>query len=337
MLLSLIIPFFNAEKNSKRLFNTLESIQQDDIEFVLINDGSTDNTQCLLKDFKDGLPNSNIVLINQTNKGPGGARNSGLKVAKGNYVWFVDCDDDIRVEAMKFLREKLNSGYDFIDFNVQSEKGVVNSMGIDVGEYHDLEQIPTLLLSNFGCIWSKIIRREFLQDNKIYYPEYCLYEDNPLRFIYPFFVKSFLKTDVVGYVHQLDFESITRSKPNLRTLDRLYTASYGLQEAIKSAKTRKEIDILEEKFIEKFLIETVMKFLTKTPSKGWVVVWRVMSHYRNVAAVANIKLDPIEAIKATHYKASTKANFILHWKLSYSIITDQTSYFSTIRKKAWNL
>lgn len=200
MLLSLIIPFFNSENKSQRLLKTLAGLKQKDIEFILINDGSTDNTYRMLQELKTSLPKSNVTLIDQDNQGPEGARNSGLEVAKGKYVWFVDSDDDITPESIDVIRENADNNYDFIDFNIQSSKELINCMGLEAGEYTVTEDSRAELIYNFGRISSKAVRRKFLLDNNILYPEYCLYKDNPLGFVYPLLVQSFLKTEVVGYL-----------------------------------------------------------------------------------------------------------------------------------------
>ena len=154
MLLSIITPFFNAEQNSKRLLKTLSVIDQTDVEIILINDGSTDSTYSMLKDFKSSASSDNVTVIDQDNKGPGGARNSGLDIATGEYVWFVDCDDDIRLQAIDTVREVRDKSYDFIDFNIENKTGTVNSMKIDAGEYNNdnTPELSILLLNSFGRI-----------------------------------------------------------------------------------------------------------------------------------------------------------------------------------------
>lgn len=333
MLLSFIVPFFNSKKKSKRLLKTLSSIDQDDIEIILIDDGSTDNTYKMLMDFKINAINENIEVIEQENKGPGGARNAGLTRAKGKYVWFVDSDDDIRIEAIEFLKEISDKNYDFIDFNIQSGSEVINSMDINPGEYSDAENYRIVLLNHFGRISSKAIRREFLIENNIFYPEYCLYEDNPLTYIYPFLVKSFLKTEVVGYIHHLEFESITRSQPSLRTLDRLYTSIYGFKKGLELAQNNVEVDILKEKFIKHYLIMTTINLQSIKPSKNWVVTWKVMKEYRKLNKKLDINLNPFCFLEGGY---KFKLYFTFHWAISFLITTDQTEYFNNIRKKAWN-
>lgn len=109
MLLSFIVPFFNSEKKSKRLLTTLSNIDQDDVEIILIDDGSTDDTYKTLSDFKMNASNKNVEVIKQENKGPGGARNAGLRIAKGKYVWFVDSDDDVNLEVIDIIRNNCDS------------------------------------------------------------------------------------------------------------------------------------------------------------------------------------------------------------------------------------
>lgn len=336
MLLSFIVPFFNSEKKSKRLLKTLSNIDQDDIEIILIDDGSTDDTYKVLNDFKINAINKNVKVIQQENKGPGGARNAGLKIANGKYVWFVDSDDDIKVEAIDVVRQNFEKEYDFIDFNITSLVEKPNSMSIDAGEYPESNNYSILLLKQFGRICSKAFRRKFLIDNDIYYPEYCFYEDNPLTFIYPFFVKSFLKVELVGYVHNLEFESITRSKINLRTFDRFYTTEYGYKKSIALAKNSTEVKYLKNKFTLVYLFNTTAVFLSIAPSKNWIVTWRAMKEYRKLAKKFNIDVSVFTNMKDFDFSINFKSYFMFHWILSFLIIEEQTEYFDAIRKKAWN-
>ena len=120
MYLSLIVPFFNSAHKCKRLLKRISEITLSDLEVILIDDGSTDDTYRLLTDSRDNLPQANITVVKQKNKGPGGARNTGLKRANGEYVWFIDSDDDITLEVLIFIKDNCDNQYDFNDFNVLS-------------------------------------------------------------------------------------------------------------------------------------------------------------------------------------------------------------------------
>ena len=99
MLLSIVIPAYNAEKFIEILLKNLtEQINFDtkiknDCEILVINDGSKDNTKEIVEKFETNF--SYIRLINQENKGESGARNTGIENANGDYIYFLDCDDSL--------------------------------------------------------------------------------------------------------------------------------------------------------------------------------------------------------------------------------------------------
>ncbi len=338
MYLSLIIPFFNSAHKCKRLLKRVTEITSRDLdlEVILVDDGSTDVTYRLLTDFRDSLPQANITVIKQKNKGPGGARNSGLKLAKGEYIWFVDSDDDITLEALTCIKDNCANQYDFIDFNIISSDGIpMNTMGVVAGSYINTQEIPHILLSRFMPQMCKTFRRNFLIENQVYYPEHCYYEDIPLAFTLPLLVTSFLKTDIVGYLYHQEFASITRGKITLKSLDRLYTSICGLRESLAFAKTDIEIDIIKQRFIQLYLIDSAEMFFSVIPNKGWVTIWRIMSEYRRLAKQFNISLSPFHLINEKDYQY--KLYFRAQWFMSFTLTGEQTAYFEGIRKKEWNL
>lgn len=330
--LSIISPFYNSEEKCKRLLNTLLNIKDNEVEIIFVDDGSTDNTLALLSEFKDNS-SIDVSVIAQENKGPGGARNTGLKIAKGKYVWFVDSDDDIKVEAINFLKGIYLNHYDFIDFNYITKGSISNSMDLTPGSYTDHYKNRELLLDNFGRIWTKVFKKNFLINNAIYYPEYCIYEDNPLSMMYPLLTKRFFKSEVTGYIHHEEYSSITRSKPNSRFFDRLYTAVYGFRKGIALVDNQDELEVLERKFINLYLIDTISSLISMKPSKNWLLTYRVMKQYRSVAKDLNIRSDLKSLLKDK--SAKFQLYFLLHWYASFLLPQDQTSFFEKQRLKAW--
>lgn len=337
MYLSIIVPFYNAEKRVERLFDTISNLYNDQgVEYVFVDDGSTDSTYEMLCNFKRTLPSKCIKIIKQGNKGPGGARNTGFNVSIGKYVWYIDSDDAFTAQALDIVRNNSDENYDFIDFNVLvNEKELIDSMNLEPKEYVNPEVVRQILLRNFGRISSKVYNRKLMEENLIFYPEYCFYEDNPLAFIYPLFTKKFLKTNTIGYLHYLDFPSITRSRPGLRTLDRLFTSRYGLSKGLNYTRNKFEAENLKDLFTELFLINTVGMYSSIVPSSNWVTTWRIMKYYRTSAKEFNISKNPLKLLNKSDRKF--KLYFYFHWLLSYLIFGDQSYYFENIRKKAWNL
>ena len=88
--ISIIIPAYNVEKYIGECLLSIIKQTFKELEIIIINDGSTDRTEEIIKLFKK---DKRIVIINQKNKKQGGARNTGLKIAKGEYIGFIDSDD----------------------------------------------------------------------------------------------------------------------------------------------------------------------------------------------------------------------------------------------------
>jgi len=331
--LTIISPFYNSEGKCDRLLDTISKIENESVEFIFVDDGSTDNTLALLNKFQQNS-RANISIISHENKGPGGARNTGLKAAKGDYVWFVDSDDDILLDGLPEIQKNLKYNYDFIDFNYISDGISINSMQLPSGVYSINDINRKILLSNFGRIWTKVINREFLIKNSILYPEYCIYEDNPLGFVYPFFTTRFMKSDTVAYSYSTDFPSVTRSKPNPRYFDRLYTSAYGFKKGVALANTPTERDLLEDKFIFLYLINTVGGLNSITPSVNWLFTHKVMKQFRIISEELNIKQSYRDLLDKQSLKFKTY--FLLHWYLSYLTPGDPAKFFEVQRFKAWS-
>ena len=95
--ISIIIPVYNGEKYIRRCLDSVINQTYNDIQIIVINDGSIDNTENILKTYSD------IVLINKENEGVSKARNTGLSLATGDYVYFCDADDYLEENAFEVL------------------------------------------------------------------------------------------------------------------------------------------------------------------------------------------------------------------------------------------
>lgn len=107
ILLSIIIPAFNAEKYVKKCINRIIPVLEDDIECIIVNDGSTDNTLKVLR--KITAERSNINIISQEKTGVSGARNVALSNAKGMFTCFIDIDDTIDTVVFRRVIDYLHN------------------------------------------------------------------------------------------------------------------------------------------------------------------------------------------------------------------------------------
>ncbi len=110
---SVIIPAYNIQEYIERSISSCMMQTFKDIEIIVINDGSTDNTLDIINKLKQ--KDSRIIVIDKENQGSMEARKSGLKIAKGDYILFVDGDDYITLDAIEVLYNKaINKDYDIV-------------------------------------------------------------------------------------------------------------------------------------------------------------------------------------------------------------------------------
>ena len=126
MKLSIIVPVYNVADYLAKCLDSLilQDLPQNDYEIIVVNDGSTDNSGEIAKQYADKY--SNIILINQENQGLSGARNTGIANARGEYVQFVDSDDYLEENVLGGLLKLVeDNNLDVLRFNYEN----VNELG----------------------------------------------------------------------------------------------------------------------------------------------------------------------------------------------------------------
>ncbi|AZB22692.1 glycosyltransferase family 2 protein [Kaistella haifensis] len=126
MVISVIIPVYNAEESIEKCLDSIKNqTWKGEFEIIVINDGSADRSGEILENYRKKNPEMPIQLINQENGGVSKARNTGLKIAKGDYIALLDSDDEWLPEKtekqMKYLVNQ-NFGVDFITSLWNDEK-----------------------------------------------------------------------------------------------------------------------------------------------------------------------------------------------------------------------
>lgn len=329
-LLSIIVPFHNSSEKCTRLIETLSRATYPDVEIICVDDGSQDNTLEVLSDFKSWAT-CDVKIITQENKGPGGARNAGLSTADGQYLWFVDSDDDIDLDvALHVLSENLEHDPDFVDFNIYSGREVFCSMKLAPGIYGEHEEV---LASKFGRICSKIFHSRIFKGTGIRYPEHCIYEDNALLFILPLFVKKFIVHAACAYVHHEEYESITRGSRSSRYFDRMVTAYWGYSTSKNIEQSLSIREMMKSRFIRLYLIDTGR--ITPVPSLSWLEKMRVMKQFKEDARRLGVA-EYRHLIRELLSNASLKYR-LAFWVLYYTsyFLPSQEAYFQNQRLNAW--
>lgn len=177
--ISVIIPVYNVEKYLAECLTSVVNQTFKDIEIICVNDGSTDNSPKILKEFAQ--KDSRIRIINQENQGLSAARNTGLDVATGEYVSFIDSDDFVRTDLYADIQKLLPA--ELICFNAKifpiSEKyrTLQNYTQCQFDGEQPMEE--KLILKTNVHVWNKVFRTSIIKENNIRFPKGLYFEDFP--------------------------------------------------------------------------------------------------------------------------------------------------------------
>lgn len=219
MKISIIIPAYNTEKYVYKCLTSVlsQDLSEEEFEIILVDDGSSDNTSKLACDILAEKKNKKIIF--QSNQRQGAARNNALKVAKGEYIWFVDSDDYVEEYVLRELYEvasenKLDVLF-FHDNKIGADGKVIQQIHKYLSKkYYEKIHFGRELISerciNMGPCYN-LIKKELLEKYSLKFIEGVLYEDNEfmLRLYYYAERVLYLKKNI--YYTRINPNSSTRS------------------------------------------------------------------------------------------------------------------------------
>jgi len=228
--MSVIIPVYNSKDYLRPCLESIVS-QADNIsmEIIMVNDGSTDGSGALCDELAELYPQ--VAVSHQKNGGASCARNKGLKICRGQYIFFIDSDDTIAHNGITVIMNALKS-YDFPDMlifdgrrvNEQGKgtqkrvSGVFPAGLVPAGKKISLYETKELLFE-FPSACFRVVKRDIYFNNDIFFPEGLLFEDN---LIIPSLLacsKSIVYIDVTIYNYFSRPISASRQGPAVRSKD----------------------------------------------------------------------------------------------------------------------
>ena len=176
---SVVTPTYNRANYIKKCIDSILNQSLTDIEFILVDDGSTDNTESIVKEYND----PRLKYIKRENHGIGSSRNYGIDISTGEYILFVDSDDYIDLKALeKMYNKAILDDLDIVvtDYYNAYLNGTIEEIHMD--SFHNTKLIdnPSILLKiNLGPC-NKLFKRELFNNKELRFPEDIKYEDMPL-------------------------------------------------------------------------------------------------------------------------------------------------------------
>lgn len=217
-LFSIILPVYNAEKYVANAINSVKNQDYKNWELIIVDDGSSDNSYKIIKNF---LNDNRINYIYEKNSGVSFARNNALKHAKGDYVLFIDSDDYFSMNLLNNMNKLLSKkNVDIIKFGYFTEKGMIrkkykfSSTTNQILENESLKrEVRNNIFSSydFNCVWNSVIKSDIAKsiqfDKKIINAEDLLYFYKALKKS-----KSIFITNEPYYHYIYNFDSVSHTK-----------------------------------------------------------------------------------------------------------------------------
>lgn len=264
MRLSIVVPIYRVETYLRKCLDSLlqQDLTEDEYEIVLVDDGSPDGCGTICDDYASN--HSNIKVVHRSNGGLSAARNSGIDVATGKYVQFVDSDDYLEPNVLKALVDKVEAeDLDVLRFNYQNvnehyEVFEPNKVSKPFADYRDEICDGLTFLTerlSFACYaWQFLVKRALLADCR--FAEGIYFEDTEWTPRLLQKASRVSSTDLMVYNYLMRIGSITKSvdeKKKKKVLDDKLLLVDSLQEQMK--------DVADKRWFEGMIAQTVLSVL----------------------------------------------------------------------------
>lgn len=260
--ISIIIPVYNTGKYLKKCFDSVKNQTMKDFEIIVVNDGSTDNSESIINEYIQNNKDIVIKYYKKENGGLSSTRNFGISKATGNYIMLLDSDDYIDSKLFQNLENYINEEIDLIKFKMikVNENGEeIEKLSGPVFEKYTGEEAFKKLAGNddfleVACIY--LYRREFFINNNFTYNTVNKYhEDFGLTPFVIISAKTAVSTDIYGYYYMQTNNSIMRNEDYNKTIIKAYDVLAHYDNMLKN---------LNKLSVEKTTKDLIKRYYTNT-------------------------------------------------------------------------
>ena len=198
---SVIVPCYNAETDLRRCLDSLVGQTLKELEIVVVNDGSVDQTESIILEYQEKFPRKIVYVSLKENAGLGNARNVGMKKASGEYLGFVDSDDYVELGMFHLMYQQASRDHaDVVECDFVWEYSTKERE--DVGKPYQVGKEMLRFVRVMAC--NKIYRRTMIEEAKAHFAVGLKYEDILFTYQYVPYVKkvSFIRLPFYHYVQR---------------------------------------------------------------------------------------------------------------------------------------
>jgi len=276
-LLSFIIPLYNSSQWLHKCLDSVlkQDIDEEQLEIICVNDGSPDNSADIVREYQAKHPQS-IVLLEQENQGPSGARNNGMRYATGKYLCFVDPDDFVESNVYgTFVAKMEEHQLDMLRFNYQIVDENYNhveksQMELDLDYSSELMTGAAFLANrlDIAChIWKYMYRTEIITANGIWCFTGDYFDDTPWLPMVLMQAKNMDVCDTVAYNYMERSDSLVKAK----TLPAIRRKSDGFLLLVGLLK--EEMAVIEGGKSDRSNIKALQNAILTPASRKKILVW----------------------------------------------------------------
>ncbi len=256
--ISVILPVYNVEKYLRRCLDSVLCQTFADFEAICVNDGSADKSLNILEEY--AAKDSRIKIVTQANQGLSMARNNGLKVAKGDYIYFLDSDDAIHPKLLEIAYTFATKyGADMVCFKYEKSDGIKyrpNKIDVENIKYKVTDNALDLALSKSKFriafnVWSKFYKKEIL--NGINFIKGILYEDYPHTYAVLAKKPKTVSIDAKLYFYTLNMQSISNQAGNAKQIEDFYEGIKYVYQIYNKPEFKSELKLIRRYLMPKLL------------------------------------------------------------------------------------
>jgi glycosyltransferase involved in cell wall biosynthesis len=303
--ISVIIPVYNSELYISECIESLINQSLQECEFIFINDGSIDKSSQIIEKYSK--QDSRIILINQENKGISIARNTGLDIATGEYIGFVDNDDFVKYDMYETLYNQAIKE----DLDIVISKTILGRDGkylikdaifpIDKTYYQDFIQskvmINLLKVEDLFAVWNKIYKKSLIDENKICFPKNRIIEEDNM-----FNLQAFNFASKVKFID--------------------YGGYYFRENAISESRNFIENDYFE-KSLDKFHFDYIKEYNLK-------ITYDIIGKLKAIRFIQRVFYLTFVCVTYKRYKFKVKTNYISKMLFHPTVYENAIKYHSAI-------
>ena len=276
MKLSVIVPVYNMAAEGKLNFclDSLVNQTVTDYEIIAVDDASTDDSPKILREYAAKYPDKVRVLTHEVNKRQGGAKNTGLRAAAGEWIGFIDSDDWVTPDYYeKLLGRARETGADMVgcDYNLVDShtfevgKVVQNNSSKQTGVL-DREKHGSLIMRS-GSMVIKIYKRQVIEENHLDFPEGIFYEDNCAGPVWSLYFTHFERVEEPLYYYYQHSSSTVHYISEEKCRDRMAAAELMLRQCRERGFLETYYPEIQYRFTELYYAITLFSYMLGCPRR----------------------------------------------------------------------